>query len=155
MTVFRVRWVQVVMSAMLGVASLNMGLSFWVMKRLEKKAGSPIQATFLPDVFYPSFTLKNIHLHWQDRFQVLSGTLHVQYNPLSLFTSRKLRVQIEGSNLTTQLLGEFAESQGISRAEVDRAKIDFALGDQGPPDVFLLEVHSPQLEFQMGEKKRL
>lgn len=134
------------------VTLINTGTGLWTLKRLEKKAGAPIRGTFFPHLFRPAFTLKNPNLAWQKRFQLLSGTVRVHYDPLSLLPGRKLRVQIGGQDLVVHLGDEWAKSQGLSRVKIKRVRADFAFSDQEDPEIFLLDVDSPQLQFHFGEK---
>ena len=145
------RWFSFLIWIALLAFGLNTGLGFWAMKRLEKKAGSSFQGTFIPHFLRPAFTLKNPQLVWQDRFQLVSGDLSVQYDPLSLF-GRKLRVQVKGSDLNVRLFGDLIKSQGLSEAEVEKVEADFAFSDHGPPEIFLFNLRSPQLHFNLMEK---
>ncbi len=146
------RWLFFLAWGMLLTALLNAGAGFWALKRLEKKAGTPIRGTFLPHLIQPAFTLKNSQVSWQGRFQVDSGDLRVQYDPLSVFWGRKLRVRVQGSDLHVRLLGEWATSQGLSEARVDSLDADFALPEKGAPEVFLFDLDSPELQFNLTEK---
>lgn len=131
---------------------VNAGTGFWALKRLERKAGTPIRGTFLPHLFQPAFTLKDPDLAWQKRFQVLSGSIRIHYNPLSLLPGRKFRIQIGGQNLTLRLGDEWARSQGLSEVKIERFQADFAFSDKEDPEIFLLDVQSPQLQFHFGQK---
>jgi len=146
------RWLLLIAWGVLAAALFNAGIGFWALKRVEKKAGTPIRGVFLPHLFQPVFTLKDPWISWQDRFQVVSGHLRVRYEPLSLLPGRKLRVQIWGSELTVHLLGKWKESQGFSEARVDTVEADFALPDKGPPEIFAFHLNSPELQFNLTEK---
>ncbi|MBI4115813.1 MAG: hypothetical protein HY447_04465 [Candidatus Omnitrophica bacterium] len=140
-------------AAALGVALLNTGTSFLALKKLEKKAGTPIQGILIPHFLSPSFTLKNPRINWQNRFEVISaGNLEARYDPLFLL-GRKFRVQVKGSDLAVRLEGALAESQGLSEAHVDEVTADFALPRKGDPEIFSFQLHSPELQFQLAEKK--
>jgi hypothetical protein len=139
--------------AALLVGLANVGVSFFALKRLEKKAQAPIQGTFLPDLLRPSFILKDPHLDWQGRFQVSSGTFYVEYDPLFLLPGRRFRTQIEGKDLSVRLLGELAESQGLTEVRIDRVEADLAFARKGPPEVFVFKVESPQLQFHLSERE--
>lgn len=132
---------------------LNAGGGFWALKRLERKAGTPIRGTFLPLLFQPAFALKNVNAAWKDRFQVVSGNLWVHYDPLSLLPGRSLRIQVEGSDLKVRLSGDLLQSHGLSELRVEHVRADFALSDEGEPEIFLFEVDSPELQFHFAEKE--
>ncbi len=131
---------------------VNTGTGLWALKRLERKAGTPIQGAFLPHLLQPAFTLKGLNVAWQKRFQVLSGSLRVHYDPLSLLPGRKFRVQIGGRDLTVRLGDEGAASEGLSEVKIERVDGDFAFSDKDDPEIFLLDVQSPELQFHLGEK---
>lgn len=147
------RWLALVIWGAVLVTLINTGTGFWALKRLERKAGTPIRGTFFPHFFQPAFTLKDPNVGWQKRFQLLSGNIQVHYDPLSLFPGRKFRVQIGGRDLTVRFGDEWAKSQGLSEVKIDRVQADFAFSDQEDPEIFLLDVQSPELQFHFGEKK--
>lgn len=132
----------------------NIGTSFFALKRLERKAEAPLQGTFIPDLFQPSFTLKDPRLDWQGRFQVLSGTIHVEYDPWFLIPGRKFRTQIEGRDLSVKLTGDLAESQGITDVKIDRVQADVAFARKGPPELFFFDVESPELQFHLSPREK-
>ncbi len=153
MKLFRSRSVSLFLGGAVLIALLNCGVSLVALKRLEKKAGAPIRGTFLPQPFFPGFTLKNSRLNWQDRFEVLSGNIHASYDPFSLLPGRKFRVRIGGRDLTVRFSGDLAESQGISEVRVDRAEADFAFFKKGDPEIYFFDVESPQLHFHVVKEE--
>lgn len=138
----------------LWVFLLNAGAGLWTLKRLEKKSGTPIRGRFFPHLFRPAFTLKEAKGAWQNRFELFSGTLSVHYDPLSLLPGRKLRVQVEGQGLMVRLGEEWAQAQGLSEVKINGVRLDFAFASQGDPEIFLLDVRSPELQFYFGKKGR-
>ena len=145
-------WVFFLLGGVLVASLLNAGGGLWALKRLEKKAGTPIQGTFQPHVLRPAFTLRNASLSWQNRFRILSGDIEVRYDPLSLLPGRKLRVHIKGARLGVQLMGDLLESQGLSDIRLDKVDLDFAFYERGAPEIYLFRVESPELQFNLVEK---
>ena len=129
---------------------LNVGIDFWVLRRLERKAQAPIRGVLIPHFFLPSFSLLNPSLDWRGRFQILSGKISVQYDPLFTLRNQKLRTRVTGQNLTVRFSHELALTGGLSEAKVERAEADFAFSREGPPEIFLLEVRSPQINFHLA-----
>jgi len=152
MRVFAGRWIFLISWGVLLVALLNAGAGFWALKRLERKARTPIRGHFLSHLIQPAFTLRNPSLAWKERLQVLSGTVWVHYDPLSLIFGQKFRVQIGGEDLTVRFVNEWAESQGLGEVRLDRIQADFAFSDQEDPEIFSLHVDSPELQFHFSEK---
>lgn len=148
----RGRWIMALAVGLLLSALLNAGLGFVALKKLEKKAGAPIRGIFLPHFLQPAFTVKDPKLDWQGRFQVLSGSLRVRYDPLFLVPGWKFRVQVEGRELAVSLGGELAESQGLKDVKVDRFEADFALPGEGDPEIFLFNIESPQIHFRLAKQ---
>ena len=136
-------------AAFLLVSLLNPLAGHVALKRLEKKAGAPIRGTFIPHVLFPAFTLKNASFDWQGRFQVVSGTVEVRYNPLFLIPGQKFRVWIEARKLPVRFSGGLAESQGFSRATLEHVVADMAFPHKGSPEIFLLDIHSPEMTFRL------
>lgn len=147
-----VRWTVFLLWGGLVISLLNGGGGLWALKRLEKKAGTHIEASFLPHLFRPAFSLRNCRFGWQNRFRVLSGNIEVRYDPLSLLPGRKLRVHILGTDLKLQLFGDLLESQGLSEAQLDKVDLDFAFSGHGEPEIYQFHVESPELRFNLVEK---
>lgn len=131
---------------------LNAGMGVLALKKLETKAGARISGVFLPHAFQPSFTLKDPQLKWQDRFQVTSGTVKVQYDPLFLLPGHVFRVRIWGRELGVKLFGELIESQGLSEMVVTRVDADLAFARGKNPEIFLLDIRSPELQFLLAKE---
>jgi hypothetical protein len=148
---FKGEWLLYVAGAILLTGLANVGAGVFVLKRLERKAEAPIQGTFLPDLFRPSFTVKNSKLDWQGRFQILKGTFYVQYDPLFLLPGRKFRTQIQGENLEVRLLGELAKSQGLQEVQIDRVEADLAFVRKGAPEILYFDIDSPQLQIHLSQ----
>jgi hypothetical protein len=134
------------------VLGLNPLAGYLVLKRLEKKAGAPIQGKFVPSFVLPAFTLKNSSFDWQGRFRVVSGTVRVRYNPFFLIPGQKLRVQLVGEKLPVRFSGELAASEGFSEMTVEHAVADFAIADKGPPEIYLLDIRSPEMTFRLAKE---
>lgn len=133
---------------------LNPVLGWVALKKLERKAGAPIQGFFLPHVILPAFTLRDARVDWQRRFRVVSGTLQVRYDPFSLIIpGRKFQVSIEATNLPVQFAGDLAASQGFSRVTVDRVAVDLAFFEKGNPEIYLLDVRSKEMTFRLVKEE--
>ena len=152
MRFFRIRWLLALAWGFALIGILNAGTGFWTLKRLEKKAGAPIHGTFLPHLFQPVFNLKNARLSWQNRFEILSGSVRVQYDPVSVLVSRRFRIQVAGSDLEVRFLKELALSGGRPQVKIDTLTADFAVSNKKAPEIFRLEIHSPEMEFRFAEK---
>lgn len=135
------------------IVLLNTATGLWALKRLEKKAGTPIEGTFLPHLLKPAFTLKNARLCWQDRFEVLSGTLKARYDPLSVVVGKRFRVQLEGRDLNVHLMKGLAFARAHpADIRLDYVTADFALTDKKDPEIFALNVNAPEIQFHFVEK---
>lgn len=139
-------------SGLLFLGLLNTGVSFLALKRLEAKAGAPIQGFFLPHLFQPVFTLRDVRFDWQGRFQVVSGRVAVRYYPFFLFPGARLRTQIVGEDLEVKLTHEFAQAQGISNVSVDRVEADLVFSRDPTPEIFLFDVRSPQIQLYLKKE---
>lgn len=149
----RVPWIKWFVYALGGLclmSLLNGAIGFLALKRLEKKAGSPIRGHFIPHLLSPVFTLKNPDFQWQERFQIHSGTLTVHYDPSFIIPSLKFHVHLRGQDLGGRLLGELAESQGLSEVKLDRVEADLAFSKEENPEIFLLDIRSPVIRFHLS-----
>lgn len=138
----------------LAVAVLNSGVGYLALKRLEKKAGAPIQGDFRPSPFLSSFVLRNSRFRWKTLLEIHSGTLSVRYDPLFLVPGRRLRVEIQGEGLTGKLLGKWAEREGVSEVRIEHLEADLAFGRGGPPEIYLIDVKAREFQFHFGEKEQ-
>ncbi len=149
------QWVFALSWGLILIVLLNTGTGLWALKRLEKKAGTPIAGSFRPHFFKPAFTLKDAKLSWQDRFEVLSGTVKVQYDPLSVVAGRRFRIQVEGSNMKVHFLkGPAFAMAHPTDVKIDYVAADFALTDKKNPEIFALNINSPEIEFHFSEKDK-
>ena len=152
MKFLRGRWLLFLLWGIALIGMMNAGTGYWALKRLERKAGAPIRGTFLPHLFQPVFDLKNARVSWQDRFEVLSGTVRVRYNPLSVLVRRRFRIQVDGSDLEVRVLKALSFSGGRSQMKIDSLAADFAISSGKTPEIFRLEIHSPEMKFHFAEK---
>lgn len=148
------RWVVYLMGGIFFISLLNTGSSFLALKLLEKKARHPIQGNFIPNPFFPSFTLKNSAFNWRDRFQVHSGTVAVHYTPLFFLPGQKFRIQIRGKDLDISISGEWARSQGFSELKAEHLEADIVFPIKETLEILSFEIRSPQIEFRLERGER-
>lgn len=148
-------WIFPFLAGVLLIAALNTAAGYWVLKRLEIKAGAPLHADFLPHLWRPAFTLRNSRLEWQKDFEVQSGTIEVRYDFWSLVPGKRLRTQIKGFNLEVRLSKALAESQGVEEVRIERIEADLAFSRRGPPEIFHLDIQSPELQFRLVKEDGL
>lgn len=153
MTSVQGRWISLLLGGAVALAFLNAGAGFVALKKLEKKAGAPVRGIFLPYFCLPIFRLKDPKFDWQGLFQVQSGSIQVRYDPFFLIPGWKFRVRITGGDLRVRLSGKLAEEQGFSEIKVDRVVADFALRDEGPPEVYWFDVQSKQMQFRLAKEE--
>lgn len=149
------RWIFPFTAGVVLIAVLNTAAGWWVLKRLEAKAGAPLHAAFFPHLWRPAFTLKNCRLEWQKDFEVQSGTIEVRYDFGSLIPGQRLRTRIKGSGLEVRLSKDLAESQGVQEVRIERIEADLAFSRTGPPEIFHFDIQSPELQFRLAKEDRL
>lgn len=123
----------------------------WVKADLERAMKTQVVGEYHPTLFFPAFKLQNVHFTWQDRIEVLSGDIQVQYNLLSFFSSGLLRVQISSQNLSAKLLGNWSQMEQISSVNFQELYADLGFGPKGLQEVSRLKVKSPVLDFEIKE----
>ncbi len=119
----------------------------WVKQEIERRLTMDIQGVFWPGFFRPSFELKKANFIWQDKVKVLSGNLKIDYDPISLLNHRRIRVRMEGRDLSAVLLGKWAETQGVQDLKFHDFFADFEIGEKGLEEVNALKAHSPLLNL--------
>lgn len=142
-------WLNAFLAAALFVGCLNVASGFWVLKRLERRAKTPIRGEFFPAFLNFAFTLEKLQLDWRGDFQVISGKVRVEYDLLSLVPGRRLRVRIRGEGLGVRLPNPLAESAGTREVKISRVDLEIAFSKEGPPEIYLLKVDSPELQFNL------
>lgn len=141
---------KLLLAAVLVGLGLNFGINFWVFKRLEKQARTPIRGTFLPQPWGLGFRVKNPQLNWQDQFQIVSGEFRVQYDLESVLRPGRLRAQMEGEDFTLRFSEKLAAAQGLAETRVEKARADLIFSKGSPPEILLLELYSPELQFRLA-----
>ena len=149
------RWIFPFLTGLVLIAALNTAAGYWVLKRLEAKAGAPFQALFLPHLWKPGFTLKNSRFEWREDFEVQSGTIEVRYDFGSLLPGQRLRIRIKGSGVKVRLSKALAESQGAEEVRIERVEADLAFSRKGPPEIFNFDIQSPELQFRLVKEDGL
>ncbi|MBI2167103.1 MAG: hypothetical protein HYU34_02525 [Candidatus Omnitrophica bacterium] len=149
------RWILPFLAGLVLIAALNTASGYWVLKRLEAKAGAPFRAVFLPHLWRPAFTLKNSRLQWQKDFEVQSGTIEVRYDFGSLLSGQGWRTRIRGTDLKVRLSKALAESQGVEEVRIERVEADLAFSRTGPPEIFNFGIQSPELQFRLVKEDGL
>ena len=82
-----------------------------------------------------------------------SGELKVRYT-LWPVSPGKIRLTLASSNLQIELLGDWARSQGVSVASLNKFETIFDLGERGIEEVETLEARGPQFQFLIKESEK-
>lgn len=146
------RWLLPFLAGVVFLTVWNAAAGFWVLKRLEKRAETPLHGRFLPHPLDFAFTLQEVRLDWKEEFTVLSGTVRVQYDFASLVPGKKLRTRIRGRDLVVRLRRERAEFGGLGEVRINEVNADLAFPRKGPPEIYHFEVRSPELEFRLARE---
>ena len=86
--------------------------------------------------------------------KVVSGELEVGSQPLDLFSKKILHFTLKGSNIRGELLGEWAERQGIQHFQLDRFYAQLGFDSQGLREISVLEASSPEFQFQIKPSEK-
>jgi hypothetical protein len=122
-------------------------MGFWIKHKLEECMRMKISGSWTPVFFQPSFGLRDVHFTWEDKVEVISGNLKVDYDLISL-SRKELRLKLSSNDLLAELLGEWAEREGVQKLKVQRFYADLTFGQDGLKEIFSLEVKSPSLELR-------
>lgn len=139
------------------------GLGVW--RELQHRLKIEMGGKFVPAVLLPSFEIRDAHFEWDDKVKLISGHLKVEYHPMAYLLSRgpwipartpaALRITLSGNQLVAELLGSWAERQGLRSLPIDRFHADLALGPRGLDEIFSLEVDSPVFQFHVQKSETL
>ena len=112
-----------------------------------------ISGTIIPNFFPPSYTLRDAHFHWDDKVDLRSGRIRVDYDPFSLFFSRNLRAKISSQDLSMKLLDDWAKSQGVEQIGKSRLVADLAFGPEGIEEIYTLDLKSSSFQFRIAKSE--
>ncbi len=114
-----------------------------------------ISGDFFPALLNPSYALRNVRFEWPDKIRLFSGNLEIEYNPLAVLEIRPLVVHVTGENLQVQLLGRWAEAQGVGKTFIKKLDAKFRIDSRGLREVYLLKIDSPAFQFHIKESEIL
>ncbi|MFA6600413.1 MAG: hypothetical protein WC352_00180 [Candidatus Omnitrophota bacterium] len=143
------RLIVAVLSAAVIAAALPPAAGYWVFREVERRLDLRMTGDFVPVFFYPGFLVRNARFRWQDRVELLSGTLEVRYAPWSVFAGPLLRICLSSRGASIRLGGEWARMQGVEQAMVDVFEAELGLGPKGIREIYALEVRSPSFQFHV------
>lgn len=149
----RSRPVVLVLALLIFVAVFFSLGGMWVQFQIQKRIHLELRGNFAPVFFRPSFYLRNAHVEWKRKVELESGTLKVEYNPVSLLTGKYLRVKLSGENLPIQFLGEWAQMQGIQKVTLKNFDADLELDASGIREIFYLNAESPGFQFHIKKSE--
>lgn len=120
-------------------------------QRLDLVVGGQMSPSWLK----PEFVIRNAELSWDDKIKVVDGTLIVSYQPLFFFNPGHIRLKLSGTELKAELLGRWSELQGVKSATLRRVLADIELGPDGIQEIYLVDVSSPEFQFQIKQFETL
>lgn len=124
-----------------------MGWGVW--HELEKRLDTKISGSYAPAFFLPSFEIRDVRFEWDEKVKLLSGHLKVGYDPLGFLFGQDLRVRLSGRDLKAELLGEWAESQGLRELPLEEFQAEITVGPKGLKEISSLTVESSVFQFHI------
>ena len=128
---------------------------FWVWQEVQGRMGVKISGRYSPVLFSFSFILHGARFEWDEKVKFISGDLKVDFEPLSLLSGSLLRIRLQSQNSEIELLGEWAELEGVRRVKLDRVEAHLGLAREGLRDIYFLDVRSPSLQFHLQESEKI
>lgn len=121
----------------------------WVLSEVRKRAKIGIEGKYSPDLFRPSFRLKDAKVVYEDKIEARAVTLKVRYNLVPL-SPELLHVWIEGMpEMKIRLLGKWAEVREVEdEAPLERFKVELQLVRKGIL-LHAADIQSPVFQFQL------
>ncbi|HOE68106.1 MAG: hypothetical protein BWY49_01313 [Candidatus Omnitrophica bacterium ADurb.Bin314] len=131
------------------VALLSASLNYFVFCELQKRLEVRVTGRFVPAVFVTAFRVKNASFSWEDRVRVARGEIRIGYDPLTIFSEQGIRIVAENSGADIELLGRWAEQQGVGSAKLDYLHADITLGHRKVTAIHAIEARSPSFHFSI------
>lgn len=122
----------------------------WVISQAEKALELEVGGSVHAPAFKSGFVIERLHLDWDNRVRVLSGTLEVDYDLRSLISGR-YAVMLNGRQVAAELMGDWAEIAGGQKAVFDEVFADLIFDDEGLREINALRAESPTLQFRFGQ----
>jgi hypothetical protein len=127
---------------------------YLVYREIQHRMKLKIAGDFSPAFHFPGFYLRNAHFQWEDRVELLSGNMTVQYDPLSLLRGELLRIVISSRGAAIRLTGAWEKMQGVNNAVIDVFDCDLGLGRKGIREIYGLELRSPAFQFHVKKSDK-
>lgn len=142
----RVAWV---LAICLILSAISLGLNILVYHELQARLKIRMGGDYVPAIFIPLFEVRHGTFIWEDRVQLVDGTFKVTFDPLTLFSSRGIRIILTGTTSRIKLLGSWALQEGIEDATVDSLLVDIVLGRHGLTGINEVDVRSQSFQFSL------
>ncbi len=139
-------------AAMLAWGIIAAGAGWMVNQRLMHRLKIEGSAEYRPEWFRPSYELRNAQVVWRERVKILSGSVRVEYDLLSVLGG-VLRVRISGRGVQARLLGEWAKIQGVEETPVESFYAQLGVGREGLRAVEEVDVRSPAFQFRIRKSE--
>ncbi len=124
-----------------------------VRHELERRLEIKIRGSFIPVLFRPVFYLRDARFQLEEKVELVSGTLQVEYFLHSLLHDRLLRVRLVSQNVQAKLLGEWSQIEGVSEVVLDRFIADLGLGTDGIKEIYEVDAHSSVFQFRIKKSE--
>lgn len=119
---------------------------------LQKTLKTSIEGQFKPS-FTPHFQLKNAQFAWKDKVKLLSGDVDVHYSLLKFLFLRELRFQAKGKNLNAELMGSWAQMQGVQSIPLENFQSDLAFRGGKLTEVHSVYAFSKGFQFHIQKSE--
>lgn len=126
---------------------------YWVHRQIQSRIGFSISGTWVPDFLSSSYSVRSARFIWKDKVRLDSGRLRVAYDPVSAFSGR-LRVRLYSNDLRIELLGHWAEIQGVRAANVRKLDARLGIGPRGIQEIDFVEILSPEFQFRIKDSEK-
>jgi hypothetical protein len=139
----------IILAGVLAGAAIPPVSGWIVFKEIQHRLKFKVAGRFCPSYFFAGFFVEDASFVWEDRVELLSGSVKVEYNPVSVFTGELLRVKITSRGAQVRLIGEWSRTQGVGRAAIDFVNAELGLGRKGIREIDAVDVRSPAFRFEI------
>ncbi len=120
-----------------------------VVARMERALKIKVTGRIRPQVFRPAFHVDGVRTDWDRKIRIFSGRVDVRYNLTALGTGR-LALQLQGRQVASELLGDWALLAGGQKVVFDDVFADFLMDAHGIREIRALRAESPSIHFNFG-----
>lgn len=119
---------------------------------LQKTLKTPINGKFKPYIT-PRFRIENAQFVWKNKVKLLSGDVDVRYSLLRFLLLREMRLQASGKDLNAELMGAWAQMQGVEAIPLESFQSDLVFKGGKLSEIHSVHAFSKGFQFHIQKSE--